>query len=98
MSRTLIVRPEAERDMAEAFDWYENRVSGLGVEFLDRIDVIFQAIARNPRQFRVVYRNVRRALTRHFPYGVFYLENDTSITVLAVFHSRRDPTRWQERI
>jgi hypothetical protein len=34
MSRRLIVRPEAELEMADAFDWYEERVPGLGAEFL----------------------------------------------------------------
>jgi hypothetical protein len=34
MSRELIIRPEAEADIALAFGWYEARVSGLGSEFL----------------------------------------------------------------
>jgi hypothetical protein len=29
MSRRLIVRPEAETEMSEAFDWYEKRLPGL---------------------------------------------------------------------
>jgi hypothetical protein len=34
MIRRLIIRPEAEAEMAEAFDWYEERLSGLGASFL----------------------------------------------------------------
>ena len=30
MSRRLIIRPEAEGEIADAFDWYESRVPGLG--------------------------------------------------------------------
>ena len=30
MRHRLIIRPEAEADMAEAFDWYEQRRPGLG--------------------------------------------------------------------
>ena len=30
MNLELIIRPEAEADIAEAFDWYEKRVPGLG--------------------------------------------------------------------
>ncbi len=33
MSLELIIRPEAEADIADAFDWYESRVRGLGSEF-----------------------------------------------------------------
>ncbi len=29
MSRELIVRPEAEAELAEAFEWYESRLPGL---------------------------------------------------------------------
>jgi len=49
MSRGLIVRPEAEAEMTEAFDWYEDRVPGLGSEFLLCVDAVFCAILRSPR-------------------------------------------------
>ena len=41
MSRRLIVRPEAEAEMTDAFDWYEDRVPGLGSEFLLCVDAVF---------------------------------------------------------
>jgi hypothetical protein len=31
--RRLIVEPEAEADIAEAYDWYEAQCSGLGEDF-----------------------------------------------------------------
>ena len=49
VSRRLIVRPEAETELAEAFRWYEERVPGLGAEFLLCVDAAMQAIQRNPR-------------------------------------------------
>ncbi len=98
MSRRLIVRPEAEAEMTEAFDWYEDRVPGLGSEFLLCVDAVFSAILRSPRQFPQVHKIVRRALTRRFPYEVFFIENHERIVVLAVFHAKRDPKRWRERI
>jgi len=48
VSRELIVRPEAEAELGEAFDWYESRVNGLGAEFLLAIDATLASIARNP--------------------------------------------------
>ncbi len=48
MSRRLIVRPEAEAEIAEAFSWYENCVPGLGSEFLLCVEAVFNAILRNP--------------------------------------------------
>ena len=56
MSRRLIVRPEAEAEMAEAFDWYEQRLPGLGSEFLLCVDAVFNAILRNPQHWAHVHR------------------------------------------
>ncbi len=98
MSRRLIVRLEAEGEMADAFDWYEGRVPGLGSEFLLCVDAVFNAILRSPGQFPRVHRIVRRALTRRFPYEVFFVEHNERVVVLSVFHARRNPKRWQERI
>jgi plasmid stabilization system protein ParE len=98
MSRRLIIRPEAETEMAEAFDWYEDRVPGLGSDFLLCVDAVFDAILRSPQHFPCVHRTVRRALTRRFPYGVFFVEDDERVVVLAVFHAKRNPRRWQERV
>ena len=98
MSRRLIVRPEAEAEMADAFDWYEGRVPGLGSEFLLCVDATFESLRRTPHQFPRVHRIVRRALTRRFPYEVFFVDDDERIVVLSVFHAKRNPKRWQERV
>lgn len=98
MSRQLIVRPETEAEMADAFDWYEDRVPGLGSEFLLCVDATFSAILRSPQQYPRIHRIVRRALTRRFPYEVFFVEDDERVVVLSVFHAKRNPKRWQERI
>ena len=98
MSRRLIVRPEAEAEMAGAFDWYEDRSPGLGSEFLLCVDAVLSSIQRNPQQFPRVHRIVRRALTRRFPYEVFFVEDDDRVVVLSVFHAKRNPKIWKKRI
>jgi len=98
MSRRLIVRPEAEAEMTDAFDWYEDRVPGLGSEFLLCVDAAFNAILRSPQQYPRAHKIVRRALTRKFPYEVLFVEDDERVVVLSVFHAKRNPKRWQDRI
>jgi plasmid stabilization system protein ParE len=93
----ISIRPEAEAEMAEAFDWYEEHVPGLGSDFLLNVDAAFHAILRNPRLFPVVHQNLRRALTRRFPYQIFYVLEEHRIVVLAVFHAKRSPKCWKER-
>jgi len=38
------------------------------------------------------------ALTRKFPYEVLFVEDDERVVVLSVFHAKRNPKRWQDRI
>jgi plasmid stabilization system protein ParE len=46
----------------------------------------------------VVHKEARRALTRRFPYGIFYMLDPATIAVIAVFHTSRDPRQWQARL
>ena len=98
MTRELIIRPEAEVDITEAFGWYEARVPGLGSEFLLVLDAIFHSILRNHLLYPVVYKAVRRALTRRFPFAVFFIVEESRIVILSVFHVKRNPQEWQGRI
>lgn len=97
MSYRLILRPEAELDITEAYEWYEERNQGLGSEFVRAVDACLSAIGRNPQAYAVVHEEVRRALLRRFPYGIFYLVEGESIIVLACFHAKRKPKDWQSR-
>ncbi len=98
MSLSVIIRQEAEAEMAEAFRWYEDRVTGLGSEFLLAVGAVLEGVARNPRRYPVVHKTIRRALLRRFPYGVFFVPEPRRIVVLAVFHAKRNPRRWMKRV
>jgi plasmid stabilization system protein ParE len=97
MSLELIIRPEAEADAQQAFRWYNEQVPGLGQEFLAEVDRVLESIRANPEIHGLVYREYRRALTRRFPYGVFYAVRPERIVVFAILHSARDPRLWTER-
>jgi plasmid stabilization system protein ParE len=99
MKKPLIVRAEAETDLAEAFHWYEQHVRGLGEQFLLCVDAVMASIERNPQLYPVIHRGViRRALTRRFPYGVFFVEGERSVSIIAVAHAKRNPRLWQDRV
>ena len=98
MSFRLIIRPEAEADLAEAFDWYEECRRGLGHEFLEAIRNVFTAVSANPLHHSVIYRDVRRALPRRFPYKVLYFAQSGEVHVIGVIHAKRHPRAWQQRI
>lgn len=97
MRRTVLIRPEAEADLAAARDWYEDRLAGLGVEFGYEIDSVVSSLAERALAFPVIHREVRRALIKRFPYGVFFVASDDLVVVLAVLHQARDPAAWKRR-
>lgn len=98
MSCRLIIRPEAEAELAHAFDWYERRVPGLGADFLAAVDAAVDSVLSSALQCPAVYKSVRRALIRRFPYQILFLAEQDVVTVIAIFHGARDPKRWQDRL
>jgi toxin ParE1/3/4 len=89
---------EAEADLAEAFDYYEAQLSGLGHEFVATVEQQLARVVENPAQYQVLYRGVRRAVMRRFPYAVFYLAEEEAVVVLAIEHQARDPEHWKLRL
>jgi len=97
MNRRLVIRPAAETELTEAYRWYEAQRQGLGLEFLFSIEAALALIQRTPELHPLIHKQVRRALIRRFPFGVFYVVDEDTIQVLAVFHGKRNPKRWMER-
>jgi len=98
MADELIIAPEAEQDLAEAYAWYEGRRIGLGEEVLSCIDACIEVIRRTPEMYALVHENYRRGLVRRFPYVVFYEYVKGTVTVYSVFHTSRDPDQWRRRL
>lgn len=94
MTRALVFRPAVARDLAGAFDWYEERRSGLGEDFLSSVTASFESIRLHPEMFAVIHGDVRRAVVSRFPYAVFYWLEPRRIVVLTVLHTSRDPQLW----
>lgn len=88
----------ARAELIEAQDWYEAEASGLGPRFRAAVAAIVERMSQNPKQFPVVYKNVRRALVRKFPYSLLFLIEEDSLLVVACFHASRDPWQWHKRV
>jgi plasmid stabilization system protein ParE len=89
--------PAANEDLQDARAWYDNIRPELGARFALAVESTIEAIAERPLQFTVVYRGWRRAGVRRFPYGIFFEAQEHRIVVIACFHGRRNPRRWQAR-
>jgi plasmid stabilization system protein ParE len=98
MNHELVIRPEAEDDLTRIHAWYEQQRAGLGSGFILSFEALIAEIRRRPTSFPLVHQQVRRGLTRRFPYAVYFTVNPEHVSVLAVIHGARHPTRWQDRI
>jgi plasmid stabilization system protein ParE len=98
MNYKLIVRPEAELDLEDAFEWYESQSASLGSEFVRAIDACISSIGRNPLAYQIIHQQTRRVLVRRFPYSLLYIVEDDKIAIIACLHSKRNPNDWQDRL
>ncbi|MBI5914518.1 MAG: type II toxin-antitoxin system RelE/ParE family toxin [Bacteroidetes bacterium] len=97
MSYTLIFHQLAVEEIQDAHDWYEQRRTGFGVEFMDAINEVVQRIVTNPKSYPKAYQQRRKALPARFPYLVIFEMHGEVILVVAVIHASRNPKRWQDR-
>ena len=97
MTLLVVWIPEANKDLLEARAWYANIRPELGDRFVLAVEAAVEALAEHPLQFPLVHRTTRRAGVRRFPYGLFFEVRESRIVVIACFHGKRNPIRWQAR-
>jgi len=88
----------ADADIEAAFEWYESEQLGLGLEFLDEVRAAYTRILDGPFKYQELRIGIRRAITRRFPYAVYFSVEEDLILVIAVLDTARDPAQWQFRI
>ncbi|MGE3818959.1 MAG: hypothetical protein AB7I30_05950 [Isosphaeraceae bacterium] len=64
---------------------------------MDVVEELLEGIQLMPESHRMISKRVRRALTRRFPFSVYYLIEADEVVVIGVLHSQRDPSRWKAR-
>ena len=96
MSFTILLSPIAEEELYDSALWYNIRKAKLGNELVEEVDTTLQKILSNPQQFKTVYKNFRMALTKRFPFEIFYEIDDEIILVHHIFHASRNPKVWKK--
>lgn len=98
MSYELVIRSQAQSDIAEILQWYEQREKGLGNYFLLCLDASFEALKRYPTANRIIRHEYRRMFVRKFPAGIYYIVNGEQILVDAVEPFSRNPGNLDEKL
>jgi len=98
MKRDIVLLPEAEADIEEAYKWYESQKLNLGAKFIEEIETLLERIAKNPKIFAKIHHNLRRGFTHRFPYVVYFIVDDRQAIIYGVLQQRRNPAEWQTRL
>ncbi len=72
MSFPLVFKEEAQRDISEAYKWYESKLTNLGDSFLSELESYVSTIEREPQIFQVRKANRRYCPLKRFPYVIVY--------------------------
>jgi plasmid stabilization system protein ParE len=96
------LHPEAEADLDGGAAFYEDRVPGLGLDFLHEVEHAIDQICDRPLAHPLwpdvpTELGVRRKLLRRFPYGLPFMLLRDRVIILAVAHLSREPAFWLSR-
>ena len=90
--------PEALEEYREAAVYYAERDPELALRFVEAIEEAIQRIIEAPSRWRSIDEDVRRCLTRIFPYGVLYTLEPDFVLIVAIMHCSREPGYWKQRV
>lgn len=97
MNYTVKVSSAALQDIEQTIFWYEKQLEGLG----ERVKMSFYesvlVLEDNPELFEKKYNVVRIKYINRFPYGIHYTIKKDVVKIIAFFHMKRDPIRWENR-
>ena len=74
------------------------RVVHLDLRFIICVEKAIVVILEAPLRWRPFEEDVRRSLTRVFPYGILYTVESDYLLIVAVAHCSREPGYWKHRV
>ncbi|SRR6266496_585255 len=86
----------AKWDLIEGFHYYENKEKGLGRYFLINLYADIESLKVFGGVHRQAYRGFHRALSKRFPFAIFYTVEDDAVRVRAIVDCRKNPA-WIRR-
>lgn len=92
---------ESISELNKALSWYRSKELGLDQKFKDAFQKIKLKLKENPKLFREIESNHRRAvLSSSFPFTVHYLINEKTktIKIIGVFHQSKNLELVNEKI
>ena len=85
------ITSDALEDLNEGYLFYEAQEDGLGEYFSDSLKSDIEGLKVTGGVHRLAFRDYRRALSRIFPYAIYYSMEGQTVTIWAVIDGRRHP-------
>jgi plasmid stabilization system protein ParE len=86
-------------DLERAFDYYQQRRNGLGIELVGEFRRAVDLVLAHPRAWQPLDDIYRRCRLHRFPYGVIYRIDEAAdkVVIVAVMHLSEQPDAWRAR-
>src|SRR5438270_69628 len=94
-------RSEAERDFAEAIDYYITEETPQSARrFKEEVDRVNNLIVEDPYRYPPDANHLRAwPLHARFPYSIFYtIDSEEEIAIIAIYHNRRNKKNLKRRL
>ncbi len=93
---TVDISSDAEEDLIEGYWFYERQSPGLGDYFRSCLIADIDSLAYYGGIHAIEYGH-HRALSKRFPFCIYYRVDESLVTVVAVLDARRDPLWTRQR-
>ncbi|MEM9451816.1 MAG: type II toxin-antitoxin system RelE/ParE family toxin [Cyanobacteria bacterium P01_E01_bin.6] len=93
-----VFHPEALTEYSEAVRYFAEQRVDLAQAFIDAVEDAVYRLRDAPNRYPVIDADIRRCLTRKFPYAILYVIEPDFILVLAVMHCKKKPGYWKSRL
>ena len=101
MSFRVVIEEEAEREFAEAVNFYDEREPGVGQRFAKDLQAFFRTVCQDPGRFPFASRLTQKAKMPYpWPYSVYFVvKRETSEVIIStIWHGSRNPAELRRRL
>ena len=93
-----IFHPDAQNELYDAADYYDEARSDFGAEFEREVDFALESLLDDPARWPIREFGFRKYVLQRFHHTIRYIERRDHVYVIAVPHSSREPGYWKDRI
>ncbi len=92
------LHPDALAEFEQAARYYAEKRGELAQRLVLSVEHAIGKLCERPSHYAILVHDVRRCLTRVFPYAALYTVEPDFFLIVTVMHCHRKPGYWQHRL